>query len=195
MRDGRRGVTAAVILAAGASTRLGSPKQLATIGSETLLDRTIRIAKQACCDPVIVVLGANAEQIQATCNLTQTQLALNPEWAEGMGSSLRVGVAHLQPDLARLVVLTCDQPAVTADHLSRLIQKSAESGSIVASSYGKKRGVPACFPAKSFPSLLQLGGDTGARALLVSADTLDLPAGELDVDTAELLEEARQRFG
>src|SRR5205823_6575293 len=85
--------TAAVILAAGASTRLGQPKQLIVLGGETLLDRAVRVAAEAGCWPVVVVLGADARRVLARCPLRSAAVLVNPWWQEGMASSLRLGVA------------------------------------------------------------------------------------------------------
>ena len=192
--------TAAIILAAGASTRLGQPKQLVRLGSETLLERSVRIALDAGCYPVVVVLGADAERVRADCDLGEAALAANDAWLEGMASSIRTGLATVQSKLqenraqsqtAGVVLMTCDQPAVTSEHLRSL----AASGEITASGYAGRRGVPAYFPASSFTALTQLTGDSGARDLLRTARTLPLALGELDIDTPEALAEARRLFG
>jgi CTP:molybdopterin cytidylyltransferase MocA len=188
-----RGV-AALILAAGASTRLGSPKQLAKLGPETLLERAVRTAREAGCRPILVVLGASADKIQAACALGDAEILINENWTEGMGLSLRVGVERLAARAAAIVVMTCDQPTVSGDHLTRLIQRSQQLQSPVCSSYPGGRGVPACFPASSFSELTRLGGNTGARRLLASAPAVELIDGDLDVDTAESLREAQRRI-
>lgn len=180
----------AVVLAAGASIRLGKPKQLLTLGGETLLKRAVQVAREAGCSPVVVVLGASAASIQATCDLSDATIVMNENWAEGMGSSLRVGVRALQ-DLDACVVTTCDMPAVTATHLRALMV----SGKVTASFYGGRRGVPAFFPASDFQSLIELGGDVGAKDLLESARFVELAGGELDIDTVGDLERARKTFG
>jgi CTP:molybdopterin cytidylyltransferase MocA len=185
--------TAAVILAAGASTRLGEPKQLAMLGGERLLERAVRLARQAGCWPVVVVLGAGAERIELECELSAARVVRNEAWSEGMASSIRAGVAAVQGECDRVVVMACDQPAVTADHLRRLIEQC--EGAPVASGYERRRGVPACFPAESFSSLSALRGDAGARELLAAAAAVELAGGELDVDTAEALETARAVYG
>ena len=172
-------VTAAVVLAAGASTRLGEPKQLVMLGGEALLERAARTATAAGCAPVVVMLGAAGEQIAARCDLGDAVTVLNPEWAEGMASSIRAGVAAVA-GATGIVLMTCDQPAVTAEHLRALMASSE----VTASSYAGRRGVPAYFPAASFAALLDLRGDSGARELLRAAVAIDLPGGELDVDTA-----------
>ena len=181
-----------MILAAGASRRLGEPKQLVRLGEERLLERAVRVAAAAGCEPVIVVLGAHADQIETECSLEKAQVVINQDWREGMGSSLRAGIAAAA-GAERAIVMTCDQPATTAAHLVELMRRS--SGEAVASGYDGRRGVPACFPSEMFAALMQLRGDAGARELVVSALIVNLPGGGMDVDTPEMLEEARRRFG
>jgi molybdenum cofactor cytidylyltransferase len=187
-------VIAAVVLAAGASTRLGEPKQLVKLAGETLLERAVRTAREAGCGPVVVVLGAEQERVRAGCALGDAVTAVNDEWREGMASSIRVGIRTLLAnagDVDGAVVMTCDQPAVTAAHLRALMA----SGTVTASGYAGRRGVPAYFPAAAFAGLMALRGDAGARELLVGAGVVELAGGELDVDTAAELKEAERRFG
>jgi CTP:molybdopterin cytidylyltransferase MocA len=206
---------AAVILAAGSSSRLGQPKQLVMLHEETLLDRAIRIAIEAGSAPVYVVLGANAEAIRAgskylhsvipterhdpispnsvisTERATRVEKPVvvlqNESWQEGIASSIRTGV-HAAAKAEAILLLTCDQPAVNAEHL-RLLLEAAKQTSIAASSYAGRIGIPAVFPEKFFEELLQLRGDTGARPLLNKKTkeiiTLPLADGELDIDTPE----------
>jgi len=173
----------AVVLAAGASVRLGQPKQLVRLSEETLLERACRTAREAGCAPVVVVLGSEAEQIQAQCDLSDAVVVVNDEWSEGMASSIRVGIRALH-DADGVVLMTCDQPTVTAAHLRALMA----SGETKASAYAGRRGVPAYLPASAFAQLMKLRGDAGARDLLGEAETVELVGGELDVDTAEDLE-------
>ncbi len=180
---------AAVILAAGASRRLREPKQLVRLHRETLLERTVRVAAEAGCSPILVVLGASSEVILAQSALTPAEIVLNPEWEEGMASSVRVGIHALPPQTQAALLLTCDQPMVTAEHLQRLA--SAASPDPVASRYAGRHGVPAYFARNSFAELLQLSGDQGARHLLAAARAIDLPGGDIDVDTPESLRRAR----
>jgi CTP:molybdopterin cytidylyltransferase MocA len=184
---------AAIVLAAGASRRLGEPKQLVVLAGERLLERAVRVARAAGCEPVIAVLGAEAERIGATCDLGTAQLLVNEGWSEGMAASLRAGLAALDSACAAAVVMTCDQPAVSVEHLERLIEASAGSV-VVASQYGGRKGVPACFPRTSFAELMQLTGDFGARRLLAAAKAVELPGGELDVDSADSLRTARALY-
>ena len=181
---------AAVVLAAGASSRLGSPKQLVRLGEENLLERAIRVAREAGCEPVVVVLGASAEAIRSHCSLGEAQVVVNEGWASGMGGSIGVGVGALQ-DVDGCVVMTCDMPAVTAAHLRLLMIK----GEVTASSYAGRKGIPAFFPTAMFGELMELRGDVGARGLLVGARCVELAGGELDVDTVGDLERAKEMLG
>lgn len=187
-------MTAAVVLAAGASTRLGEPKQLVKLAGETLLERTIRTARGAGCSPVVVVLGAAYVEILGNCALGNAVPVVNNEWKEGMASSIRLGVRTLgfvAKNAGGVVLMTCDQPAVTAEHLRAVMA----SGKRMASAYAGRCGVPAYFPAADFAALMSLQGDAGARELLREAEAIDLPDGELDVDTAADLDEAERLFG
>ncbi len=186
-------MTAAVVMAAGASARLGEPKQLVRLAGETLLEQAVRTAREAGCTPVVVVLGAEADKIRAQCNLNDAVIVINDEWSEGMASSIRLGVRTLGSianETDGVVLMACDQPAVTAEHLRALMK----SGEATASAYAGRRGVPAYLPASAFADLMKLRGDAGARTLLRNATAVELAGGELDVDTAEDLAEAERRF-
>jgi len=179
----------ALILAAGASKRLGLPKQVARLNGETLLDRTIRVAAEAGCAPVVVVLGAFEDLIREQCKLQDVSIVSNPAWAEGMGTSLSQGVRTFD-DATGIFVMTCDMPAVTANHLRAL----AASGAVTASLYAGRKGVPAYFPSELFPGLLKIKGDVGAKEILQPAHGIELAGGEFDVDTPEDLAQARSLF-
>ena len=143
----------AVVLAAGASTRLGTLKQLEMLGGERLLERMVRVAREAGCSPVIVVLGAEYPQVVGNIDLGDAVTVINDKWKEGMGSSVRLGVrtcGFVAKTAEGVVLMTCDQPAVTARHLKRLMMKSRE---MTASRYAGRNGVPAYFPAKYFTEL------------------------------------------
>jgi molybdenum cofactor cytidylyltransferase len=181
---------AAIVLAAGGSKRLGKPKQLVEIGGETLVDRAVRTAREAGCSPVVVVLGGGAEPVRQRCDLSCAIAVFNAAWEEGMASSIRVGVAAAN-GAEGVVLMTCDQPAVTALHLRAL----TATGGLMASAYAGRRGVPAYFPAALFPKLLTLRGDAGARELLLDAASIHLAGGELDIDTAGDVDAAKRPFG
>jgi len=194
MRDGRSVVSiAAVVLAAGSSSRFGQPKQLVRFGGEPLLERAVRVAHGAGCSPIVVVLGAMHEQVVAGCSLAEVVAVINDEWEEGMSSSIRLGVhtvGSIGGDVRGVVIMTCDQPAVSADHLQRLMGGCE----VRASRYAGRNGVPVFFPKECFAALAKLAGDTGARELLRNVSYEDLPGGEVDVDTVSDLERARQAF-
>ena len=183
---------AGVVLAAGFSRRLGRPKQTVAIGGETLIERSVRVAQAAGLDPILVVVNAQAafsERIRAE----GCAVVLNGEAAEGLASSIRAGVHALQavPGLQGAVLMTCDQIGTTPSHLRGLY---GEPNRITGSRYGGKNGVPAYFPYASFPELLALRGDTGARDLLRTAHAIEAQELALDLDTEEDVLRARQLF-
>ena len=176
--------TPAVILAAGASKRLGQPKQLIEIQGESLLHRTARIGLLIC-DPVLVVLGFEAERMQAALHDLPVQCVRNLDWEEGMASSLRVAVSALPPEARAAIFLVCDQPALDQDLLERIIHLQREHpGRRIASCYAGIRGIPALLPCQDFDAMLQLRGDRGAKGLLTGEGVLEVafPGGELDLD-------------
>ncbi|HEY5253899.1 MAG TPA: nucleotidyltransferase family protein [Acidobacteriaceae bacterium] len=189
----------AIVLAAGASTRLGQPKQLLRLpafGGETLLDRAVDLARASGAAPIFVVLGAHADEIHLECELLDCILVRNEAWTEGMASSLRVGIAAVlehAPAASGAMVLVCDQPGLSEGHLRRLRDAHKEDGDrIVGSRYAGRTGVPAIFPRSLFPALLELQGDQGARALLqqtgAAVHAIDFPGGEFDLDSPEDVE-------
>ena len=183
---------AGVILAAGASERLGEPKQLVEFGGETLLERAVRVSREAGLSPVIVVLGARAGEIVTRCDLRAAQVVRCDRWAEGMSRTLATGInAVAETNAASVVVLTSDMPFVTAEHLMALTRKRGE---VRASAYAGHHGIPAHFPRRWYPDLMRLEGDAGARDLLRDAPSVELGDDALDVDTREDLQRARERF-
>jgi CTP:molybdopterin cytidylyltransferase MocA len=182
---------AAVVLAAGASRRLGELKQLVRLNGETMVERAVRLCREAGCSPVVVVLGASADKVRERCSFGDAVVVTNDEWSEGMGSSVRSGLRGLPQDVNGYVITTCDQPAVTTEHLCALMA----SGEMTASAYAGRRGVPAYFPKMMFAELMNLRGDAGARKLLKDAKALHLTGGELDVDTPADLERVQELFG
>lgn len=184
---------AIIILAAGESARLGSPKQLLQFGGNTLLQQSIEVALNSIAGPVLVVLGANEEQIKNSIEYTDLQILLNVDWKEGMASSIRCGIKELirkEPIPAGVIIMLCDQPYVTAELINDLVfahEKSAKK--IVASNYNGILGAPTFFHKDIFPDLLQLKGDVGARAIIrqhkEDVEAVAFPAGRIDIDTAE----------
>jgi molybdenum cofactor cytidylyltransferase len=193
----------AVILAAGASTRLGRPKQLLEIEGRPLVARAAEAALAAGASPVVVVLGANSELIRPALQGLDIGLVLNQDWAEGMASSVRAGLHALGQITLRLdaVLLTvCDQPAFDADSVRRLLAAlQGSSRGIAAARYAGRHAVPAIFRRKHFFSLARLKGDQGARALLQEKAedvvAVELPDLALDLDTPDDLDRWRDRQG
>ncbi len=183
---------AALVLAAGASTRMGQPKQLLRYEGELLIERAVRVAREAGADPVFVVIGANYAPIGTVLSRLEpaVRVLLNHGWQQGMGNSIALGAMAAERFGADdLLVLTCDQVHVTAEHLRTLVEVSHRDH-VVASVYAEHRGVPALFPEFSFHALQELHGDRGARDLLQREDVLQvpLPLGEVDIDTPADLE-------
>jgi molybdenum cofactor cytidylyltransferase len=183
---------AAVVLAAGGSTRFGKSKQLAAFRGETFVRHIVAATVEAGCAPVVVVVGEDAAQITLELNGLAASIAMHPQWSIGLGSSIGVGVKHVidsaaEPDAA--ILLACDQPFVSAATLRQLIQLRLTSGKpIVASAYAATLGIPALFDRSCFPDLLQLKGDSGAKGIILSRQhnvaPFYFPAAAIDIDTA-----------
>lgn len=187
----------AIVLAAGASRRLGRPKQLIEFEDETLLNRTLRLAREAGADPVLAVLGAHIEQIRPTLP-PHVQVIENSEWQSGMASSIRAGIRAIDPGAPGLLLLLCDQPHLTAAHIRALTTAfSAQAPIIAASRYAGARGTPAAFPRSLFPVLGALEGDKGARAILAQPPCalieIDFPGGDADIDLPDDLAKLEPR--
>ncbi len=181
----------AAILAAGASTRMGTLKQLLVIDGKPLLVHAVEAALASAAWPVVVVLGAQAEKIRPILATFPVLVTENPAWSEGMAASIRAGVTTLQQfsrGLDGAVIALCDQPAFSADTIAQLVAAQRTTGrSIVAARYAGRQGAPALFLREHFPTLTALTGEEGARALLndepARVAAVDLPALALDLDT------------
>jgi molybdenum cofactor cytidylyltransferase len=182
---------AAIVLAAGESLRFGSPKQLIRLGHETLLERAVRVAAEAALYPIYGIISPDLAREPTPDRMIPI---VNRDAMEGMASSIRCGVRALQDadaSLSGAIILACDQPSITAEHLKQLARGGQD---VLASAYAEKKGIPVYFPVGVFGELLTLRGDTGAREFLKSAEALELPGGELDIDTIEDLERARELY-
>lgn len=157
----------ALVLAAGSSSRLGRAKQLVRVDGEPLLRRTVGAALATAPVRTVVVLGADAAAAAATVADLPVECVACPGWTEGMGASLRCGLAQLEASPHAVLVCVCDQPALDAAHLQALVAAwRAAPACAIASAYAGVNGVPALFPSGWFDALAALRGDTGARALL-----------------------------
>jgi molybdenum cofactor cytidylyltransferase len=183
----------AVILAAGASRRMGTPKALLPIGGQPMVVRVVEAALAAPVWPIVVVVGAHAERVRPVLARLPVLVVENDAWTEGMASSLRTGLAILRQfsrTLDGALFALCDQPAFSARTILRLIEARAATGcSIAASRYSARRGAPALFGREHFAALAALTGEDGAR-LLLNGDPrqvaeVDLPELAVDLDTPE----------
>ena len=182
-----------ILLAAGASARLGKPKQLLLYQGKTLLQHGIQEAVATGAKPIIAVLGANADfLIKETVNQS-IEVILNNNWNEGMASSIRCGINHLletAPGTDAAIIMVCDQPYVTTQLLKDLVKMYQETRKpIVASSYYNNQGTPALFDKTIFAALLELKGDVGAKRIMKANPDLvalvNFPLGNIDIDTIE----------
>jgi molybdenum cofactor cytidylyltransferase len=180
----------AVVLAAGPSTRFGSPKQLVRVGGRPLLHTAVTRAAEVTGNALIVVLGAGAAELAPLLKHSPGSVVVNHEWREGLASSIRAGVARLPAACAGVMLVLADQAAVSADDLRRLAGSWRKQPQYIAAAmYAGTCGAPAIFPRSAFRELGELRGDAGARMLLRrNADRMvrvPMPSAALDVDTPE----------
>ncbi|MFT3743995.1 MAG: nucleotidyltransferase family protein [Pyrinomonadaceae bacterium] len=183
-----------ILLAAGASTRFGSPKQLAIYKGKSLIRRAAETLITSGCDPNVVVLGAEIEGSTKQLEGLRIDICVNENWQSGMSSSIKAGLQHLlhlDLDLDAVLITLCDQPRVTSDsHALLLAEFQSKSTPIVAARYNETIGVPALFSRELFDELANLEGDKGARNLIRSRNdlvTVDIDAAATDIDSPELL--------
>jgi molybdenum cofactor cytidylyltransferase len=182
---------AAIILAAGASRRLGRPKQTLELGGETLIVRAVRVAMDAGLSPVIVVVR-EIEHFVVELQQMGCLIVVNDKAEEGMASSIRGGVnAAKAINATGVVVMTCDQVALKAEHLQELTTKAER---VTGSRYAGKVGIPAYFPSTCFAALMELKGDVGAREILRAAFAIENEELVLDIDTEDNFKAARERL-
>lgn len=182
---------AAIILAAGQSTRLGKPKQLLKFKGKTLLQNAIDSARQAGLQPIITVLGSYTELVLSETDTKEAIIVRNDNWQTGMASSVMAGIVAIENDFPATeaaILMVCDQPYVDGMLLNELVSKHQNTGkSIIASQYDKVLGVPALFHRSLFKELIALKGDSGARKVIQKhADRVEVvlfPDGSIDIDT------------
>lgn len=177
----------AIILAAGSSSRMGRPKQLLEWRNRPLLEHAVLNASSILNERVIVVLGAHSRSIQSAIDLSPVTVIVNPDWQEGMASSIRAGTQTLPESADAALILLGDQPLINAPHILSLLHGwQNEPTRIVASGYRQSVGVPALFPAEFFEYLLDLRGDSGAKQLLIKFEQrlvkIPLPEAAVDID-------------
>ncbi|HVK25583.1 MAG TPA: nucleotidyltransferase family protein [Actinokineospora sp.] len=168
---------AGLLLAAGGGRRFGMPKALAPYGDGLLVEHAARTLRDGGCSPVVVVLGASAADVRAKTDLPDT-LVDNPDWADGMGSSLRIGLAALgQADA--VVILTVDTPRVTADAVRRLCALAAPDA-LARATYDGAPGHPVLIGRAHWPGVAESAdGDTGARPYLIRHPVTEVPCADI----------------
>lgn len=184
---------AILVLAAGASSRMKTPKQLLKIGNQTLLELVLEKAKALTSLPVYCVLGANSTFIQNEISTENVVFISNENHSKGLSTSIVAGVNYLEknaPFVYSLLILLADQPDIDLQYLEKLVQLSAENPTqIIASKYRKNLGVPAVFPKSFFSDLQVLEGDFGAKEFLQQhKDQIicsNLSPSLIDIDTRE----------
>ncbi|WP_084956684.1 nucleotidyltransferase family protein [Thermoactinospora rubra] len=177
----KRSSVAGLLLAAGAGTRLGTPKAVLEHEGERLVDRGVRVLEEGGCHPVVVVLGAAMPQVSGAI------VVPNPDWRTGMGSSLRVGLAALPPHAQAVVVALVDQPFVQPRAVRMLIDSGA---SVAVATYGGRRRNPVLIAREHFEEVARHAvGDVGARAFFQARPELvtevEVPGDPRDIDVPE----------
>jgi molybdenum cofactor cytidylyltransferase len=180
---------ALVLLAAGGSTRMGSPKQLLPYQGRPLIRHAAETAIAAGFDPVMVVLGSQVEPIRAALDGLDVVIVENTEWEEGIGSSIRAGISGAEiMGCDGAILALADQPRVTPEILKRLVEEHEETGRpIIASEYADTVGVPAFFSREYFPKLKGLLPTEGCKAVILAnldqSIRISCPEAETDIDT------------
>jgi molybdenum cofactor cytidylyltransferase len=177
-----------VVLAAGASTRLGVPKQLLPYNGITLIRRTIETVLLAKAHSVHVVFGYEAEKMKLEIADLQVDIVVNPHWHNGISTSIRSGIQSLEPNIDAAIIVLCDQPNLSMDILNTLIETyTSTRAPIVTCKYAGTVGVPTLYDRRIFTELLALRGDHGAKSIIeryaLKRIEIDFSGGEVDIDT------------
>ena len=167
--SGEKPGISAVVLAAGMSRRMGAPKQLLRIGGETILERTLKNVRASTVAEIVLVLGFAAERVEKEISTERVKIVHNRDYQQGMGTSLRAGLAAVDAGASAALVVLADQPFVRPDTLDRLIACHQESKpQIIIPTYRGFRGNPVLLDRSVFPELQGLSGDVGCRAIFGS---------------------------
>ena len=188
---------AAVILAAGRGSRFGDdPKPLARLGGRTMLGHSVAAATSAGLRPIVVVVGYRGEEVAAGAG-TLAEIVVNPDWEEGMATSLRAALAALMPNqsVSAAAVALADQPRIGAQAYRRLVAAHGEGADLAVATYEGGRGHPVLIGRPHWAEAMRLSGDQGARPLLAEHPVVEVPCDgtgdAVDVDTADALEALR----
>ncbi len=191
----------ALVLAAGESRRMGQPKLLLPVGTSSVIERVVDACLGSAADRVVVVLGASADQVQARIGPRPVAFALNPEYREGLGASIRHGLGAAGSDAEAVLVVLGDQPLISAGLIDRVIAAYRDSGrGIVYPTVRGRRGHPVLLDARYRTAMLALRGDAGCRAIVEAhaEDACPVPVDDeaplADVDTRADYERLRGAF-
>lgn len=184
--------TGIILLAAGNSSRMGSPKQLLPYQGKTFLERIIDTAQEIF-DPnqIMLVLGANQYEISSVIKNKKVQFVINEEWKSGMASSIQAGIKTLSnhfPEMEKCFISVCDQPYITSDLFSKMLHlQETSSKEIVVAKYADTLGVPALFSKKYFKQLTELTGEQGAKNIIRQnmndVTSFEFEKAAIDIDT------------
>ena len=179
----------AIVLAAGQATRFGRCKQLVLVDGKALLDRVLDNLRASKIDDVVVVLGAHAEEIRGQISFDGVRVVMNPDFADGMSTSIQAGLRALPESAEAAMIVLADQPFVTPRTLDLLIDEYSRVRPMgLVPTYDNARGNPAIVSRALFGEMMNLRGDTGARAIF-GHDVMTLPVDDrgvtMDIDTME----------
>jgi molybdenum cofactor cytidylyltransferase len=182
-----------LLLAAGASSRMGQSKQLLELAGEPLLARSVKTALGTGASEVVVILGANEQAHEALLKELPVKIVTNHYWKGGMGSSIKTGFHYIikeVPEARAVIIMVCDQPEVHPDYLRQLVTRHIQSGkSIVASAYSDTHGVPVLFARSFFSNILMLQDEHGAKKIIEQfpehVSSIAFPEGSIDLDTPQ----------
>lgn len=191
VEGGRRSI-AAIVLAAGRSSRMGTHKLLLPLGGRALVAHAVAAACSSLAEPILVVVGHEAARLRAALPPGRYAVAENPDYAQGMATSLRAGLGAVPACCSGVLVVLGDQPLQTAALLNRLLgAANITPGRIVAATYDGARGNPVYFPRRYFQELEAITGDEGGRSVLRrhGAEVITVECGDLapnlDADTPD----------
>lgn len=184
--------TGIILLAAGNSSRMGSPKQLLMYHGKTFLEKIIDTASEIF-DPnqIVLVLGARHYEISSVIKNKNIHIIINENWESGMASSIQSGMKALSglfPEMEGCFISVCDQPYLTGDLFSKMLQlKETSEKEIVVAKYADTLGVPALFSKKYFKQLMELTGEQGAKKIIQQnmndVESFEFEKGAVDIDT------------
>jgi nicotine blue oxidoreductase len=185
-----------LVLAAGAGTRFGRPKQLAELDGRPLLEHAIKALSESAVGRVVVVLGASATEVAGRIDPQGADLIVCERWDEGQSASLACGLAKLS-DCEAVVITLGDQPRLSTEAIGRVIGARADGIDAVRATYAGAPGHPVLLERRLFDRMRDVTGDLGARNLLLSVPTREVPCDDLgggeDVDTPAQLDALRAR--